>query len=249
MKTKRIKNFGWQHAVLLIFILGSFIWVLTLTPMPQPQSYHAFTDTRIFFGIPNTLNVFSNFLFLIVGLLGIQFCIHHDFAGAKNAWLFFFIGIALVGLGSAYYHLNPNNTTLVWDRLPMTIGFMGLLIALLGEYVNTRFSNNFILLSALLFGGFTVLYWYWVDDLRFYLWVQFMPLILIVLLTSLFKSDYPRHRMILLVLMCYALAKIVEIYDSEIYNVTNNLVSGHTLKHCLAAASCYCVLLMLRQRR
>ena len=249
MKTKRIKNFEWQHAVLLIFILGSFIWVLTLTPMPQPQSYHAFTDTRMLFGIPNALNVFSNFLFLIVGLLGIHFCIHHDFEGAQNAWLFFFISIALVGLGSAYYHLNPDNTTLVWDRLPMTIGFMGLFIALLSEYVDTRFSNYFLLFPALLFGAFTVLYWYWTDDLRFYYWVQFMPLILIVLLTSLFKSTHLGQWIILIVLMCYALAKIVEIYDSDIYSVTSNLISGHTLKHCLAAASCYFVLLMLKQRQ
>jgi hypothetical protein len=202
----------------------------------------------MFLGIPNILNVFSNILFLIVGLFGIQFCIHHDFVGTKNAWLIFFVGIALVSVGSAYYHLNPNNSALVWDRLPMTMAFMGLLIALLSEYVDTRLGSNFLLLSALLFGTLTVLYWHWTDDLRFYLWVQFIPLILIVLLTSLFKSAYPRQWIILLVLMCYGLAKIVEVYDSAIYNFTNNLISGHTLKHCLAAASCYCVLLMLKER-
>lgn len=248
MKTKRIKNFEWRYAILVIFILGSFIWVLTLSPMPQPQSYHAFTDTRMFLGIPNILNVFSNILFLIVGLLGIQFCIHHDLVGAKNAWLLFFVGILLVSIGSAYYHWNPNNTTLVWDRLPMTMGFMGLLIALLSEYVDTRLGNNILLLSALLFGSATVVYWHWTDDLRFYLWVQFLPLIIIVLLVSLLKSSYPGQWIILLVLAFYILAKITEIYDTEIYNLTNNLISGHTIKHCLAAISCYFVLLMLRQR-
>ena len=248
MQSKRAINFNWRHAVLLIFILGSFIWVLTLAPISQPQSYHAFSDTRMMFGIPNFFNIFSNIFFLIVGLLGIQFCIKHDFAGTKNAWLVFFVGVALVSFGSAYYHWNPNNTTLVWDRLPMTMGFMGLFIALLSEYVDTRLGNNFLLMFALLFGAVTVLYWHWTDDLRFYLWVQFIPLIVIVLLISLFKSPYHRQWIILIVLAFYILAKITEIYDTMIFSITNDLISGHTLKHCLAAVSCYCALLMLRQR-
>ena len=249
MRSKVVVNFGWRHGILLMFILGSFIWVLTLAPIPQDQSYHAFADTRGLFAIPNFLNVFSNVFFLIVGLLGIQFCIQYDISGTKNAWLIFFVGVTLVSVGSAYYHLSPDNTTLVWDRLPMTIGFMGLLVALLGEYVDARLGNNCILLPALLLGAASVLYWHWTDDLRFYYWVQFIPLIVIVLLISLFRSSYPSQWIILLVLACYVLSKITELYDTEIFKVTNDLISGHTLKHCLAATSCYCVLLMLKQRK
>lgn len=248
MRSKIKMNFGWQHGILLIFILASFIWVFTLAPIPQPQSYHAFADTRMIFGIPNFFNVFSGIFFLIVGLLGIHFCIQHDFAGIKNAWLVFFVGVALVGVGSSYYHWNPNNTTLVWDRLPMTLVFMGLLIALLSEYVDTRLGNNCLLLFTLLFGVATVLYWHWTDDLRFYLWIQFIPLIVIVLLISLFKNPYHGQWIILIVLALYILAKITELYDTEIYTATYGFVSGHTIKHYLAALSCYCVLLMLKQR-
>ena len=249
MQSKIEMNLGWQHVILLMFILGSFIWVFTLAPIPQPQSYHVFADKRTIFGIPNFFNVFPNILFLIVGLLGIRFCIQHDFAGTKNAWLVFFVGVALVSVGSSYYHWNPNNATLVWDRLPMTIGFMGLLIALLSEYVDTRLGNNFLLLFAFLFGAVTVLYWHWTDDLRFYLWVQFIPLIVIVLLISLFKTPYHRQWIILIVLAFYILAKITELYDAEIFTTTYDFVSGHTIKHFMAALSCYCVLLMLKQRK
>jgi len=244
-----IESLGWRHGVLLMFIFGSLIWVLTLAPIPQDQSYHAFTDTRGLFGIPNFLNVISNVFFLVVGLLGIQFFTHRNLGGTNKAWLIFFVGVALVSVGSAYYHWNPDNTTLVWDRLPMTIGFMGLLVALLGEYVDTRLGNNFLLLSALLLGAASVLYWHWTDDLRFYYWVQFIPLIVIVLLILFFRSSYSNRWIILLVLACYVLAKIAEFYDTEIYRVTTDLISGHTLKHCLAAASCYFVLLMLKQRK
>lgn len=242
-------EFRWQHGILLMFILGSFIWVFTLAPIPQPQSYHAFADTQMIFGIPNFFNVFSNIFFLIVGLLGIRFCIHQDFIGTRSAWLAFFVGVALVSVGSSYYHWNPNNMTLVWDRLPMTIGFMGLLIALLSEYVDTSLSNNLLLSFTLLFGAGTVLYWHLTDDLRFYLWVQVLPLMVIVLLTSLFKSPYRGQWMILIVLAFYILAKITELYDAEIFTATHDFVSGHTIKHYLAALSCYCVLLMLKQRK
>ena len=249
MRSKILASFGWKHTILLIFILGSFIWVFTLAPIPQLQSYHAFIDMRMIFGIPNFFNVFSNIFFLIVGLLGIRFCMQYDFDGTKKAWLTFFIGVALVSIGSAYYHWNPNNATLVWDRLPMTIGFMGLLIALLSEYVDTRLSNNFLFLFTLLFGIATVLYWYWNDDLRFYYWVQFIPLVVIVLLVLLFKSHSPRQWLLLVVFVFYIFSKITEHYDITIFTMTNNFVSGHTIKHFLAAVSCYFVLLMLKHRK
>ena len=248
MRSHVVKKVGWRHGVLLMFIFGSFIWVLTLAPIPQDQSYHAFSDTRVLLGIPNFLNVFSSVFFLVIGLLGIQLCAHRDLGSAKKAWLIFFVGVALVGLGSAYYHWSPDNTTLVLDRLPMTIGFMALLVALLSEYVDPRLSNIFLLLTSLLLGAATVLYWHWTDDLRFYVWIQFMPLVVLLLLVSLFKSAYAQQRMILLLLLCYLLAKITELYDTEIFRATNDLVSGHTLKHCLASVSCYVVLLMLRKR-
>ena len=249
MRSKVIASLGWRHGVLLMFIFGSLIWVLTLAPIPQDQSYHAFSDTHWLFGIPNFLNVISNVFFLVVGLIGIQFCIQHDIGGTKNAWLIFFVGVALVGVGSAYYHWSPNNATLVLDRLPMTIGFMALSIALLSEYVDTRLSNSFMLFPSLLIGIASVLYWYWTDDLRFYAWVQFAPLIGALPLILLFKSSYPRQWIILVALAFYGLAKITEAYDTEIFRVTNDLIGGHTLKHCLAAIGCYFVLLMLMQRR
>lgn len=244
-----MRSIWWRHGILLMFILGSFIWVLTLAPIPQDQSYHAFADGHRLFGIPNFLNMMSNVFFLVVGLLGIQYCSRNDLGSTKKAWLIFFVGIALVGTGSAYYHWNPNNATLVFDRLPMTIGFMALSIALLSEYVDSRLSNDFLLFPSLLIGIASVLYWYWTDDLRFYAWVQFAPLIGALLLILLFKSSYPRQWIILVALAFYVLAKMTEAYDTEIFRIANDLISGHTLKHCLAAAGCYFILVMIKQRK
>jgi hypothetical protein len=40
--------------------------------------------------------------------------------GELWSWTLFFAGVTAVGFGSSYYHLNPNDATLVWDRLPVS---------------------------------------------------------------------------------------------------------------------------------
>ena len=46
----------------------------------------------------------------------------------------------------------------------------------------------------------------------------------------------------------YTLAKAVEFHDQEIYALTQLWLSGHTVKHLLAAAAALCVYVMLRRR-
>lgn len=237
-----------RHSILLLVIFGSLTFVLMLNPISQDASYHAFADTRSLVGIPNFLDVVSNLPFLLVGFLGLQFCFRRDIGPAKRAWVSFFAGVLMVGAGSAYYHLSPNNMTLVWDRLPMTIGFMGLLVALLSEHVSHRL-GSVLLTPALLIGAATVLYWQWTDDLRPYVWVQFMPLVTVIILVFLFKSSYSHQWMLLVALSWYILAKIAETYDSTIFYATSEIISGHTIKHFLAAAGCYIVIVLIARRR
>jgi hypothetical protein len=160
----------------------------------------------------------------------------------------FFAGVAFISAGSAWYHLNPNNDTLVWDRLPMSIGFMGLLVALLAEYVNERL-GGFLLLPAILAGFSSVIYWHWYDDLRFYVWIQFMPLLVVPILMVLFRPRYTHQWLLPVALAFYMFSKLAEAYDPEIFAYTQGYVGGHTLKHLLAALACYVVLLMLKTRK
>ena len=46
--------------------------------------------------------------------------------------------IFLTGFGSSYYQWNPNDNTLFWDRLPMTLCFMAIFAAALEERANAR---------------------------------------------------------------------------------------------------------------
>ena len=189
----------------------------------------------------------SNLPFLIVGLFGVQSCHRLELGAVGRVWLVLFVGVAFVSAGSAYYHWNPTNQSLVWDRIPMTMAFMGLFVSLLGEYLGYRFAA-ILLVPAVLLGIATVLYWALFDDLRLYYWVQLVPLLTIPAAMMLFQSRYTRDWLLLVALGCYALSKVAEVYDQAIFRATSEVVSGHTLKHLLAAAGCYTVLWMLQSR-
>src|SRR5262245_6250447 len=140
--------------VFLGLAAASLAALLLLPPILQDQSYHRFADERTLLGIPNFWNVVSNLPFVAVGAAGLQ-QFYRD-----PATLALFLGIFLTGLGSSYYHWNPNNDTLFWDRLPMTLCFMAILAIVVEERVNARFGA--VLLWPLLATGlFSLVLWRW----------------------------------------------------------------------------------------
>jgi len=222
--------------------------MMQLPPIAQDPSYHAFADRRALFGIPSFLNVVTNLPFLVVGSAGIILWARGPgFSGARWAWLCFFIGVTLISLGSGYYHWAPDNNSLVWDRLPMSVGFMGLLVAVVSEHVNVKL-ERILLAPAIALGVASVIYWHYTDDLRLYGWVQFIPLLAIPALLLMFKSPYPHRGMLLAALGIYAAAKVAEYYDQAVFIWTEGLISGHSLKHLLAALAPIPVYVMLKQR-
>jgi hypothetical protein len=245
---------------LRIFLLASLpvvssAIILLLPPIPQDPAYHNFADTRTFLGVSNFLNVISNLPFLIVGLLGLSFLAKSEdgesaFVERSDRWPYMitFLGLGLTSLGSAYYHLHPDNLHLVWDRLPMTLVFMSLFAAVIGERISRR-AGRVLLLPLLAVGIGSVVYWRVTEmagrgDLRIYAMVQFLSIATILLLVILFPSRYTRGAEVFWVVGIYAMAKIAELADPAVYHL-GTIVSGHTLKHVFAAASGYWILRML----
>jgi hypothetical protein len=237
----------WREGLLAAISLALLGLAFAVDPIPQDLTYHRFADTRAVFGIPNFLNVASNAAFLLVGIAGIALCGRMGVEGAKLSWTILFLGGAIVSAGSAYYHWAPSNASLVWDRLPMTVGFMGLFVALLAEHISAKL-ERLLLAPALLTGAFSVAWWHYTDDLRLYAWVQFMPLVVVVLLVALVPGRYTHRRYLVYGLACYLLAKVAEALDGPIHELTQHAVSGHTAKHLLAALALFYVYLMLRKR-
>jgi hypothetical protein len=231
--------------VLLIPLVAVFV---ALPPIGQDLRYHGFADTRTAFGIPNFANVDSNLPFLMVGIAGLVLCSRRAVVGASRAWTIFFAAIALIAFGSAYYHASPSTDTLLWDRLPMTLAFMGLLTALIAEHMDARVEKT-VLGPALLVGMASVAWWRYSGDLRFYAWVQVAPLLAVLFVLATFRGRYTHRDYLIYALGWYALAKIAELADPQIYRFTDGVVSGHTLKHLLAAGAPLSLYLMLRRRR
>jgi hypothetical protein len=219
--------------------------VLAALPrIPQEPSYHQFADTHAVLGVPNGWNVLSNLAFAVVGLAGIALLVVRGRAlrdpRERWPWGIFFFAVALTSLGSAWYHLAPSNASLVWDRLPMAVGFMALLSAIITERIDARV-GLLLLAPLVLLGLWGVLSWNASEgagagDLRLYAFVQFFPLVAIPLILVLTPRTYGDSWVYLVALGVYALAKLAEVGDRAIYGV-GGVVSGHTLKHLIAAGA------------
>lgn len=225
-------------------------------PIAQPSGYHEFADQRRIWGIPNFWNVVSSLPFFFAGLAGLVKLVRQWPQGAlvslKAAYLAFFAGAVLVAIASAYYHYAPADQSLALDRLPMTIIFMAFLAIIIGEHISSR-HGRLLFGPLLVLGVISVAYWYFTEaagrgDLRPYIIVQFVPMILIPLILLLFPSRFSQVGLIWAVLGTYGLAKLLELVDERVFSVTK-MLSGHTLKHLLAALGVYVFFLALTRRR
>jgi hypothetical protein len=242
--------------IILAIIAVAIIAVFFFPPLAQDLSYHQFADDRVVSGVNNFWNVASNFLFLIVGLLGVFTLVarptEHLPKGALPIYWFFFTSLILVSLGSGYYHLDPNNPTLVWDRLPMTLAFMAFFCAIIGEFISYSLAQR-LLVPLVLLGMLSVGYWAYTEemnrgDLRFYVVIQFLPMLLIPLILFLYKGNSQYSPYIWYVLAGYVLSKLFEFWDQPIYEITGG-ISGHALKHVAAALGTFFFYLLVRSRQ
>lgn len=238
----------------------SLIGLFLADPIAQDPGYHHFADGRALFGIANFGDVMSNAPFVLVGVCGLwaartrpgdeaRFILPVERLMAALA----FLGILLVGPGSAWYHLAPDNDTLLWDRLPMTVGFMSIFAMMILERVSVR-AAVLLLPVLLVLGVASVFYWHHTEtlgrgDLRLYAWVQFFPTLSIPLMLLMFPPRYSGQRYLWLMIAGYALAKVLEHFDASVFGLLGGGVSGHSLKHLAAAAGCWQLVLYLRHRR
>ncbi|HWW60688.1 MAG TPA: hypothetical protein VN181_04900 [Thermoanaerobaculia bacterium] len=213
-----------RFTILVALAVVSLIATFAFVPhFPQDPRYHEFAGPRAFV-------VWSNLGFLIVALLG--------FASMRTTasrlapgdsivpvWTFF-IGILLTFFGSFWYHLEPDATRLIGDRAGIVVASAALIAIVFGE-------RPLLMLAVFeLLGILSVVDWYLRDDLRLYGYVQFFPAVLICVAFVL-GFRYTRSWILLLVIAGYAVAKVCELKDREILAAAG--VSGHTLKHVVAA--------------
>ena len=162
-----------------------------------------------------------------------------------------FAGVTLVSIGSAYYHWDPNNQTLFWDRLAMTVAFMALFSALVADRVRPHICHSLADADPAGAGRRqpdhrTITEGMGQGDLRLYGLVQFYPMLAVPVMVWLFRpARYTDSRYVFAVIAWYALSKLLEHYDAAVFDALGGAVSGHSLKHLAAAVATFMVLRML----
>jgi hypothetical protein len=239
--------------------LGAVGIALALAPVPVPPAYHQFADQRTVLGLPHFGDLMSNLGFLVAGLVGLA-----GMAGVRDRWfpeqdgeyalyLFYFASIALSSAGSAYYHWAPADAPLFWDRLPITMAFMALFAIFIADRVDRRQAVRRAFPLLLLLGFGALLHWRLSldgagGDQRFYLLVQIIPILVIPVLCWLNAGRVTDGRYVAYMFTLYGLAKLAEHHDREVMDLMGGLISGHGIKHLLAAGAAYMVMSMLRRK-
>ena len=241
-----------RREALVLFVVAGLAPLLFFgaAPIPQPAGYHDLADQRALLGIAHFWNVVSNLPFLVIGLMGLDL-LRRKPEEAAAAWAAVFGGTVLAAFGSAWYHSDPNDATLVWDRVPIGIAFMGFLSALLVEHLEgrSREVSRGLLVPLIVLSAATIWWWRASGDLSLWVWVQAAPMLAVVLVLALLPGRYTHRRYLGYALACYAAAKLFELGDLQVMDWTGGLVSGHVLKHVAAAAGVWCFYVMLRERK
>ncbi|HEX8955197.1 MAG TPA: hypothetical protein VF798_02930 [Burkholderiaceae bacterium] len=245
-----------QLPAVLTLILIAALWIHG--PIAQFADYHQFADQGSVLGMPHAADVLSNGGFALVAVWGLWklqplFC-GKGWQPGRYGYGLFLAGLLLTTAGSGYYHLAPDNARLVWDRLPVALTCAGLLAATRAKY-HPHPSRESELRDTLLlaFGAIAgVLWWRITDlrgagDLRWYLLFQILPMVLIPLWQAMADAPRARRLAIAAAIVLYGAAKLAELYDHQLQNLLH-VISGHTLKHLLAAIAA-AVLLPASERR
>lgn len=229
----------WRVALLALVAAGAAILLLAMPAIRQGPRYYLFPDAREILGVPHFWNVVSNLPFAIVGLVGLAALAARP-PPLRPAFGALFAGVFLTAFGSAWYHLAPSAGRLLFDRLPMTVAFAAVFAVVMGDRVAARLASPAWLAAMVAAAAASALAWYATGDLRPYVFVQGTLLVLVPLVLLFFPGRAVAGSWLAAALALYLAAKLFERHDQEIYAL-GHILSGHTLKHLVAAAACWCL--------
>lgn len=245
-------TFSKTEKILLAACVGLAFVGLLGPAVGQPSNYHDFADTRFLWGLPFAMDVLSNLPFAIAGCAGLL-CVNaappRSISNVQHAMaLLFCIGLVLTALASSWYHWQPDDAGLAIDRTGMAIAFAGLLGLAAAGGVSER-AGAFVGLGVLLLGPLCIRVWSTTGNVLPWAVLQFGGMGLVVWIASLRASHLALPVRWSLVILAYAAAKLLEMNDGAIFDITGHLVSGHTLKHITASLAAIPVIYALGELR
>lgn len=235
----------WTRAECCLALFGVLLVLIALLApaVVWPEHYHAFIDTRSWWGIPNTMDVLSNAAFAVVGTWGLWRLGHwshaHRTAVADRPVLYgsaLMVGLGLwfTTVGSGIFHWQPNAAGLAVDRMAMSVIFAGLLGMAVAQHISERAGLVTMVTVLTLAPAAAAVAWF-TGNATPWGTVQYGGMLLLLALV-VSRTDQTRTVLVKVLLM-YGLAKACEMADEVVWQLTNGLVSGHTLKHLVAAVA------------
>jgi hypothetical protein len=197
------------------------------------------------------MDVLTNLPFAMAGMWGLGrlwlASLESDLDRRGQLAVVFFGGLLLTAMGSTYYHLQPDNLGLAWDRLGMVVAFAGLLGMAVADRISLR-AGVAVLVATALFGPVSVLVWYDTGDLLPWAVLQGGGMLLVLGLALRKPMPDGWGLPLMAVMALYAAAKLLELGDHVVFDWTGGLVSGHSLKHVVAALAAWPVLAVMHNR-
>jgi hypothetical protein len=235
-------TFSKRETVLLIACLALLALAWLAPAQTQPADYHAFADRGAWGGVPYAMDVLSNLPFALAGLAG-GYCLWKSpprtASNMQRAMAaLFFGGLLLTAAGSSWYHWQPDDAGLTIDRCAMAVAFAGLLGVAAAGRISER-AGAALGLAVLLLAPLGIRTWAATGNVLPWAALQSGGLLLLLWMAWLPARYRALEIRWSLVILAYAAAKLLEVNDHEIYRMTGELVSGHTLKHVVAAVAAW----------
>ena len=219
-------------------------------PLAQAPHIHDYADQRAWLGLPCALDVLSNLPFALFGLWGLRVLGRVPTTaldGAQRALAaLFFVGLVLTAFASGWYHGQADDAGLFVDRLGMSFAFAGLLGLAVAGRIGAR-SGAALAPVVLVWGALGAWLCWRSGNLLPWAALQGGGLVLLLVLAVLRVRPGGLPVRWATIIGIYAVAKLCELADHVIYDATAELVSGHSLKHLVAAFAAWPVISVLQQ--
>lgn len=228
--------------------LAAALVVAIVVPVTRAPAFHVYADQRERFGIPHAGDALSNLPFLIVAAWAMR-------RATTNLERLACAGVAAIAFGSAAYHVSPRDVTLALDWAPIAIALMLMTAVVIDDRLGERAGRIAAVVGIVLAIGSVVV---WIagggtgglaghgrGTVTPYGAVQALGIALPPLVALSAPGRIPRVPLLGAVAL-FALARLCAANDRQLLDAIG--VSGHSLKHVVAACAAACALYAITSR-